>query len=81
MEKRYYQLKLKADWFSDKHIKKLHFIAYDYTYTIIYRKMVKLSLKIEWKLYFEGVDDNFASEITLALDEDADNVKLTLAYF
>ena len=43
--------------------------------------MVKLSLKIEGKLYFEGVDDNFASEITLALDEDANNVKLTLAYF
>ena len=62
-------------------VRELLFIAYDYTYTIIYRKMVKLSLKIEGKLYFEGVDDNFASEITLALDEDADNVKLTLAYF
>ena len=39
-----------------------------------------LSLKDEGKLYFEGVEDNFASEIALALDEDAENVKLTLAF-
>jgi len=42
--------------------------------------MMLLSLKDEGKLYFEGVEDNFASEIALALDEDAENVKLTLAF-
>ena len=80
MAKRYYWLKLKADWFLDKRIKKLRSIAGGDTHTIIYLKMMLLSLKDEGKLYFEGVEDNFASEIALALDEDAENVKLTLAF-
>ncbi len=80
MAKRYYWLKLKADWFSDKRIKKLRSIAGGDTHTIIYLKMMLLSLKDEGKLYFEGVEDNFASEIAFALDEDAENVKLTLAF-
>lgn len=80
MAKKYYWLKLKADWFSDKRIKKLRSIAGGDTHTIIYLKMMLLSLKDEGKLYFEGVEDNFASEIALALDEDAENVKLTLAF-
>ena len=41
-----------------------------YAYTIIYLKMMLLSLKDEGKLYFEGVEDHFASEIALALDDD-----------
>lgn len=80
MAKKYYWLKLKADWFSDKRIKKLRSIAGGDTHTIIYLKMMLLSLKDEGKLYFEGVEDNFASEIALALDEDEENVKLTLAF-
>lgn len=80
MAKKYYWLKLKADWFSDKRIKKLRSIAGGDTHTIIYLKMMLLSLKDEGKLYFDGVEDNFASEIALALDEDAENVKLTLAF-
>lgn len=80
MAKRYYWLKLKADWFSDKRIKKLRSIAGGDTHTIIYLKMMLLSLKDEGKLFFEGVEDNFASEMALALDEDAENVKLTLAF-
>ena len=80
MAKRYYWLKLKADWFSDKRIKKLRSIAGGDTHTIIYLTMMLLSLKDEGKLYFEGVEDNFASEIALALDEDAENVKLTLTF-
>lgn len=63
MAKRCYWLKLKADWFLDKRIKKLRFIAGGDTHTIIYLKMMLLSLKDEGKLYFEGVEDNFASEI------------------
>lgn len=80
MAKRYYWLKLKVDWFSDKRIKKLRSIAGGDTHKIIYLKMMLLSLKDEGKLYFEGVEDNFASEIALALDEDTENVKLTLAF-
>ena len=76
----YYWLKLKADWFSDKRIKKLRSIAGGDTHTIICLKMLLLSLKDEGKLYFEGVEDSFASEIALALDEDAENVKLKLSF-
>lgn len=47
MAKRYYWLKLKADWFSDKRIKKLRPIAGGDTHTIIYLKMMLLSLKDE----------------------------------
>ncbi|MBO5145628.1 MAG: phage replisome organizer N-terminal domain-containing protein [Lachnospiraceae bacterium] len=61
-------------------MKKLRSIAGGDTHTIIYLKMLLLSLKDEGKLYFEGVEDNFVSEIVLALDEDAENVKLTLAF-
>ena len=50
MAKRYYWLKLKADWFSDKRIKKLRSIAGGDTHTIIYLKMMLLSLKDEGKL-------------------------------
>ncbi len=80
MAKRYYWLKLKADWFSDKRIKKLRSIAGGDTHTIIYLKMMLLSLKDEGKLYFEGVEDSFASEIAPVLDEDAENIKLTLSF-
>ena len=67
MAKRCYWLKLKADWFLDKRIKKLRSIAGGDTHTIIYLKMMLLSLKDEGKLYFEGVEDNFASEIAKPL--------------
>ena len=80
MAKRYYWLKLKEDWFSDKRIKKLRSIAGGDTYTVIYLKMMLLSLKDEGKLYFEGVENDFASEIALALDEGVEDVKLTLTF-
>lgn len=67
MAKRCYWLKLKSDWFLDKRIKKLCSIAGGDTHTIIYLKMMLLSLKDEGKLYFEGVEDNFASEIAKPL--------------
>ena len=80
MAKKYYWLKLRNDWFSDKRVKKLRSIAGGDTYTIIYLKMQLLSLKNEGKLFFEGVEDDFASELALDLDEDVENVKVTVAF-
>lgn len=80
MSKKYYWLKLKTNWFSDKRIKKLRSIAGGDTYVVIYLKMMLLSLKDEGKLYFDGVEENFASELALELDEDAENVKVTLSF-
>ena len=80
MAKKYYWLKLKEDFFRDKKIKKLRKIAGGDTYTIIYLKMQLLSLKNNGALIFEGVEENFAEEIALDIDEDIDNVKVTLMF-
>lgn len=50
------------------------------TYTIIYLKMQLLSLKNEGKLYYEGVEETFSEELALELDEDPDNVKMTISF-
>ena len=42
--------------------------------------MQLLSLKTNGKLFFEGVEDNFVEEVALEIDEDVDNVKVTIAY-
>ena len=80
MPKQYYWLKLKDDFFRQKEIKKLRKIAGGDTYTIIYLKMLLLAIKEENKLYFEGVEDRFADELALELDEDEENVAMTLAF-
>lgn len=80
MAKKYYWLKLKEDFFRDKKIKKLRRIAGGDTYTIIYLKMQLLSLKNDGTLVFEGVEENFAEEIALEIDEDIENVKVTIAF-
>jgi len=73
-------LKLKDDFFSQKEIKKLRKIAGGDTYTIIYLKLQLLSLENEGIIMFEGVEDNFIEEMALTLDEDVENVKITLLY-
>ena len=78
--KKYYWLKLKEDFFRDKRIKKLRRLAGGDTYTIIYQKMQLLSLRKEGKLYFEGVEENFVDELALEIDEEPDNVKMTVAF-
>ncbi len=79
-KKKYYWLKLKEDFFRQKEIKKLRRIAGGDTYTIIYLKMLLLAMKNENKIYFEGVEENFAEELALELDEDTNNVKMTLSF-
>ena len=78
--KKYYWLKLKEDFFTDKEIKKFRRIAGGDTYTIIYLKLMLLGLRDEGRLYFEGIEDTFVEELALELDEDAENVKVTMAY-
>lgn len=78
--KRYYWLKLPADFFGYKEIKKLRAIAGGDTYTIIYLKMLLRSMKDNGKLYYEGVDDDFVSELALDIDEDEDNVRVTVQF-
>ena len=79
-KKKYYWLKLNEGFFRDKKIKKLRRIAGGDTYTVIYLKMQLLSLKTDGKLFFEGVEDNFVEEIALDIDEEVENVKVTVAF-
>lgn len=79
-EKRYYWLKLTEQFFKDKAMKKLRKIAGGDTYTIIYLKMLLRAITQGNKLYFEGVETNFIDELALDLDEEPDNVSVTISY-
>lgn len=78
--KRYFWLKLHKDFFKRKEIKRLRKIAGGDTYTIIYMEMLLRSIMDEGKLFFDGLEDDFASELALDLDEDEENVKITIQY-
>ena len=80
MNKRYYWLKLQKDFFKSKAMKKLRKIAGGETYTIIYLKLKLLSLENDGYLYFEKIEDCFADELSLELDEEIENVKVTLLF-
>lgn len=80
MAKRYYWLKLPEDFFRQLPIKKLRRIAGGDTYTVIYLKMLLLSLKQDGRIYFEGVEENFSEELALELDEEEENVKVTVRF-
>lgn len=80
MAKKFYWLKLKRDFFKTKEIKKLRKMAGGDTFTIIYLEMQLLSLENNGKIYYDGVEESFAEELALELDEDPDNVLFTLTF-
>ena len=79
-DKKYYWLKLKANFFDSKEMLRLRSIAGGDTYTIIYLKMLLLSLKTDGLLEYDGIDATQDEEIALLLRENLDNVKLTIAF-
>ena len=78
--KRYYWLKLKSDFFESKQMKKLRKIAGGAAYMIVYLKLQLLSLQTDGKLYFDGVEDTFAEELALEINEEPDDVKATIVF-
>lgn len=78
--RRYYWLKLKENFFDQKLIKKLRKLAGGDTYTIIYLKMQLKSIKTNGILKFENYEKDLAEELALDLDEEVENVKMTLAF-
>lgn len=78
--KRYYWLKLYDDFFSSLRIKKLRKLAGGDTYLAIYLKMQLLAMKSDGILKWIGLEDDFTSELALELDEEPENIKVTLAY-
>ncbi len=79
-EKRYYWLKLKEDFFRQPRIKKLRKVAGGDTYTLIYLKMQLLSLQNGGILVYENIEDTFEEELSLIIDEDAENIRFTMLY-
>ena len=78
--RRYCWLKLKEDFFTDKRIKRLRRISGGDTYTIIYLKLLLLSLKNSGKIYYDGVETDFIKELALTIDETEDDVMVTVNY-
>ena len=79
-KKKYAWLKLQEGFFRDKRMKKLRKIAGGDTYTIIYLKMQLLSIRKNGVLIYEGVYDSFAEEIAEEIDENYENVQVTLNF-
>lgn len=80
VNKRYYWIQLAQDFFKSKEMKLLRKIAGGDTHTIIYLKMMLISLEDNGIIYFDGVADNLAEEIALLIDEDIENIKITLIF-
>lgn len=80
MEKRYYWLKLKDDFFDSIRIKKLRSLAGGDTFTIIYLKMLLNAMKNDGIIRYQGLEDNLCDEIALELNESPDNVQVTVHY-
>jgi predicted phage replisome organizer len=79
-EKKYFWLKLPADFFKDRVIKKLRRIAGGDTYTIIYQKMLLLSLENEGNIFFEEIEETFEDEMSLELDENVEDIQMTILF-
>ena len=79
-KKRYYWLKLKEDFFNRKEIKKLRKLAGGDTFVIIYLKMLLISINNDGIIRFDGVENSLEDELALQLDEEVDNVKITVMY-
>lgn len=79
-EKRFFWLKLQEDFFKSKRIKKLRRIAGGDTYTIIYLKMQLLAIKNGGCLEYTGLESSFAKELALDIDEDPENVTITVNF-
>lgn len=78
--KKYYWLKQPSTFFQDPKIKKLRRIAGGDTFTIIYQKIMLLSIVNGGIISHQGIEDTLAQELSLVLDEDVENVKVTLTY-
>ena len=78
--RRYYWLQLKDDFFNSKEMKLMRKLPGGEEITIIYLKMMLASLAEQGKLYFEGLAEDLAEELSLLIDEDQEAIRLTLMF-
>ena len=78
--RRYYWLQLKDDFFNSKEMKLMRKLPGGEEITIIYLKMMLASLAERGKLFFEGLAEDLAEELSLIIDEDPEAIRLTLMF-
>jgi len=79
-EKTYYWIKLQMDFFKSPVVKVLRKMSGGATYTVIYLKMILLSLDNDGYIYFTGIGNSFGEEIALVLDEEPVDVEFLLTF-
>lgn len=80
VNKKYYWLKLKNDFFNNRQIKKLRRIAGGDTYTIIYLKLQLLSIDNGGIIEYKCTEKDIFEQLELEIDEDIDNIKITMNF-
>ncbi len=78
--RRYYWLQLKEDFFKTKEMKLMRKLPGGEEITIIYLKIMLVSLADEGKIYFEGLADDLAEELALLIDEDPEAIRMALLF-
>lgn len=78
MAKRYFWLKLKEDFFDERHVKALRRLPQGDSLVVVYLKMQLKSLKTEGILPYEGFLPDSVAELAMALDEDENVVRLAV---
>ena len=79
-KQRYFYLKLPKNWFKNARIKKLRKIAGGDTYTVIYLKMLLMAINHNSMIIYEGIEKTIEEELALKLDEDVENVRMTIQF-
>ena len=79
-EKRYYFLKISKQFWRDKAIKKLRRLPGGDTYAIIVQEICLEALESDNRLYYDGIEDTFAQELALTLDEDPTAVQVAVDF-
>ena len=79
-KKKYYWFKLQKNFFKNARMKKLRKIAGGDTYTIIYLKLMLLCIDNDGVIVYEGIENSLDKELALKLDEDDENVSITINF-
>lgn len=80
MAAKYFWLKINKDFFDSKEVRKMRKLNNGDSLVLIYLKLLLHSLPYDGKLYFEGFEDDFASDMALELDEDTEHVSAVINY-
>lgn len=80
MTRRYYWMKLKQDFFDSIRIKRLRKIAGGDTLTIIYLKLLLMTMSNDGIVEYEGIEKSISEELALWIDENPEDVGMCLTY-